>query len=171
VYLFAGAASISACNIGEIPEPVVQIASLILGSFIIGVYQGFYCHPRLQVLYIGTVCLGVATSALLAAIPKFRNDAYLPLRNSIYVATAAFGVVPLAHWAILCAQHSEGVCDPAFFEAAVVMLLLYGFGFALYHFKFPERHWPGSFDVLFNSHNLVRCVVGDARVWLCWYWK
>ena len=84
-------------------------------------YQGFYCHFKLKVLYIGVVCLGVAASIAMASSPKMLADKYAALRNTVYVFTVAFAVVPLGHFLVLCSNHSDGVCDPAFFEAAVIM--------------------------------------------------
>ena len=50
---------------------------------------------------------------------------------------------------------------------SVARLLLYGAGFTVYHFKIPERFAPGAFDVLFNSHNLVRLNPCDVRMRRC----
>jgi hypothetical protein len=67
--------------------------------------------------------------------------------------------VPLCHWMFNCWEHSEGVCDPIFFEAAVVMLLMYGAGFAVYLTKLPECFLPGRCDLLFS-----RCVCGALLI-------
>jgi hypothetical protein len=92
-----------------------------------------------------------------------------------------FGVVPLCHWMYNCWEHTEGVCDPIFFEAAVLMLLMYGAGFAVYLTKLPECFLPGRCDLLFSRYGAcgtspkvleLFCVHGRACVVvkLAWAW-
>ncbi len=59
-------------------------------------------------------------------MPAFRADKFQRLRNGVYVGTVAFAALPLAHWSYNCWRHTEGVCDPVFFQASLLMLLLYG---------------------------------------------
>ena len=38
--------------------------------------------------------------------------------------------------------------------ALLLMGFFYIFGAAMYALRFPEKWWPGSFDLAMNSHNL-----------------
>jgi len=46
------------------------------------------------------------------------------------------------------------------------MLGLYGVGFWFYASAWPERRWPGQFDMALHSHQLWHaCIVGAVLVW------
>ncbi len=143
---------------------LLGIGLLILGSYIIGVYQGFYCHPPFIGLYVAVVLAGVTASATLAVVPKFLQDKYQTLRNTVFVGTVAFAVVPLSHWVALSLAKPYEQQNFSFLLWCLLMLSMYAIGFVLYTVRLPERLAPGYFDLFLNSHQLVRCIDGTASM-------
>lgn len=66
---------------------LIGISALILGSYMIGVYQGFYCHTPFIILYVCVVLGCVIMSGVLAVTPKFLDAKFDWLRNTMFVCT------------------------------------------------------------------------------------
>ncbi|KAJ5371970.1 hypothetical protein N7517_003976 [Penicillium concentricum] len=75
----------------------VAIVFQILGSFISGIYIGFYCEPHLQKLYWSMIgSLGFLTGFVVVH-PKLQSQKWRLLRSSSFVATGLSAFAPIIH--------------------------------------------------------------------------
>ncbi|KAJ8977550.1 hypothetical protein NQ317_018663 [Molorchus minor] len=81
------------------------IALSLLAIYTSGVYYAFWCEEGLQNFYLSTVTL-IFVIAMMLQIPKFKiND---NVKMLVFVAWAAYGVIPTLHWTI----HMGGFENP-----------------------------------------------------------
>lgn len=80
------------------------ICVLIYGSFVAGLYSGFYCRPLWQWLYLSLLSVMIALTLLLTLVDKYLAPRYAAVRTGVLVCTVAFGVVPAVHWAATAAR-------------------------------------------------------------------
>ena len=126
-----------------------SIAVLIAGSTVPPIYYGFWCSPAQGWAYIAACGLLAAATMAMGMTPSFRTPSWRLVRTMSFIATGAFGVVPLLH--LMRGPHAQ------YAEAMEGLLLmggLYIFGALLYGFRVPERYWPGRFDLGGASHNV-----------------
>ncbi|TDH72396.1 hypothetical protein CCR75_002756 [Bremia lactucae] len=139
------------------------ITILIAGSFYPLIYYSFYCHPWLRSIYLGCISVLASITFVVALLPIFGTPKFLVARTCIFLALGFFGVVPVSHlvWHF-------GLFDPhvtVMIGPLLLMGLLYTSGAIIYATKFPERFFPGRFDLWFSSHQLWHiCVVAAALV-------
>ncbi|KAF1779431.1 AdipoR/hemolysin-III-related [Phytophthora cactorum] len=139
------------------------ITILIAGSFYPLIYYSFYCHPWLRSVYLVSISTMAALTFVVALLPIFGTPKFLVARTCIFLALGFFGVVPVTHlvWHF-------GLFDPhvtVMIGPLLLMGLLYTSGAIIYATKFPERFFPGRFDLWFSSHQLWHiCVVAAALV-------
>ncbi|KAI9916362.1 hypothetical protein PsorP6_017836 [Peronosclerospora sorghi] len=153
------------------------ITILIAGSFYPMIYYSFYCHPWLRNTYLVSISTMAALTFIVALLPVFSTPRFLVARTCIFLALGFFGVIPVTHlvWHF-------GFFDPhvtVMLGPLLLMGLLYTSGAIIYATKFPERFYPGRFDLWFSSHQLWHlCVVVAALVHFAnalqqyeWRWK
>ncbi|KAG1709613.1 hypothetical protein DVH05_020268 [Phytophthora capsici] len=139
------------------------ITILIAGSFYPMIYYSFYCYPWLRSAYLVSISVMAALTFVVALLPVFGTPKFLVARTCIFLALGFFGVVPVTHlvWHF-------GLFDPhvtVMIGPLLLMGLLYTSGAIIYATKFPERFFPGRFDLWFSSHQLWHiCVVAAALV-------
>ncbi|CAI5742303.1 unnamed protein product [Hyaloperonospora brassicae] len=139
------------------------ITILIAGSFYPMIYYSFYCHPWQRSVYLVVISTLAALTFTVALLPVFGTPKFLVARTCIFLALGFFGVVPVTHlvWRF-------GLSDPhvtIMIGPLLLMGLLYTSGAIIYATKFPERFYPGRFDLWFSSHQLWHiCVVAAALV-------
>ncbi|DBA84229.1 TPA: hypothetical protein ACH3X2_006294 [Trebouxia sp. C0005] len=140
----------------------VGIALLIVCSFYPPVYYGFMCYPWWQMFYLALItALGIGTMVV-SVHNSFQAKDYRVFRASLFAGLGMTGIVPVIHgWAVnydIAAVHSALSLD-------VLMGLIYLTGAILYACRFPERMFPGKFDLAFSSHQLFHvCVVVAAAI-------
>mmetsp|Transcript_2159 Transcript_2159/g.5657 ORF Transcript_2159/g.5657 Transcript_2159/m.5657 type:complete len:154 (+) Transcript_2159:415-876(+) len=129
------------------------ISILIAGSFAPIIYYGFLCEPALRWTYL--VAVG-ALSAVSFSVGMYSGLWPSPFwrlaRVTAFTATGGFGVVPLGH--LLARQQAGHPAWGSLFAYLSAMLGLYGLGVVLYTSRFPERFYPGRFDLWFSSHQV-----------------
>jgi adiponectin receptor len=142
---------------------VLGIVSLILGSFVAGLRVGFYCSTVTASLYLVATVLMLGTAAAMMVVPSLRdNPALGPIRTMVLAGTVAWGLVPATHWILIA---PDDMIIHAFTGLAS-MFLLYAGGFLVFSLRLPERFSPGSFDILFASHQWWHlATVLAALVW------
>jgi adiponectin receptor len=138
------------------------ITILIAGSFYPMIYYSFYCHPTILRLYLTAITTMAAITFAITLMPAFSTPKFLVLRTSIFLSLGFFGLVPIGHliW-------EYGLFDPhvtVMIGPLVLMGLLYTMGAIIYATRFPERFYPGRFDVLFSSHQLWHIFVVAAAL-------
>jgi adiponectin receptor len=139
------------------------ITIMIAGSFYPLIYYSFYCHPWVLRVYLTTISSMAAITFAITLVPAFGTSKYLMLRTGVFLSLGLFGVVPMIHliWQF-------GIFDPhvtVMIGPLLIMAALYIAGAVIYATRFPERFYPGRFDVWFSSHQLWHiCVVAAALV-------
>lgn len=138
------------------------ISILIAGSFYPVIYYSFYCSPWTRRAYLATISALAAVTFAVTLLPAFHTPKYLVARTGIFLALGFFGVVPVGHliWRF-------GLFDPhvsVMLGPLLLMGALYTVGAVVYATKFPERLYPGRFDVFFSSHQLWHLFVLAAAL-------
>ncbi|OQR87562.1 adiponectin receptor protein [Achlya hypogyna] len=137
------------------------IILMIAGSFFPVIYYSFYCHQWALNAYLGIVSLLAVGSFAASLVPAFGK--YPSVRSAVFLSMGFFGVVPIVHLV-----YEFGLMDPhvqIMLKPLMLMAALYVLGAAIYGSRFPERFYPGHFDVWFSSHQLWHiCVVLAALV-------
>ncbi|KAI0137418.1 mPR-like GPCR protein [Xylariales sp. AK1849] len=140
----------------------VGIILLIVGSFVSGIYVGFWCEDRERNIYWGmTGGLG-ALSVFVMLHPKFQGPRWRTFRLLILVCTALSGIAPVAHgikkfgfWQMLL---QSGL--PYYLAEGGIFLI----AATIYATRFPERIKPGAFDIYGSSHQIFHILVVFATV-------
>ena len=136
---------------------------MIAGSFYPIIYYAFYCQPNLVLFYISAITIMACMTFVLSLVPAFGTDKYRLLRTGAFVALGGFAIFPLGHLMV-----KYGVSDPhvtIFLDQLLLMGAIYIGGAFIYATRFPERFFPGKFDVWLSSHQLWHvCVVLAAMV-------
>lgn len=141
------------------------ITIMIAGSFYPLIYYSFYCHPWILSTYLTSISVLAGITFVISLVPAFGTPKYLLLRTGIFLSLGFFGVIPMGHlvWQF-------GLFDPhvtVMLGPLLLMAALYVIGATIYATRFPERFYPGRFDVWFSSHQLWHvCVVAAALVHL-----
>nr|CCA17357.1 adiponectin receptor protein putative [Albugo laibachii Nc14] len=139
------------------------ITIMIAGSFYPLVYYSFYCHPWIRHMYLTAITVMAAATFVISLIPAFGTPKYLYLRTGVFLGLGTFGIFPISHLIF-----HFGLSDPHITVTIGPLLLmgaLYVSGAVIYATRFPERFYPGRFDVWFSSHQLWHiCVVAAALV-------
>jgi adiponectin receptor len=144
------------------------ICVLISGSIVPLIYCMFYQEGMevARTCYIVLILTASAVGGVVNLSPKFSQPLYRPMRAVVFIINAGLGIIPIAHFAIL-----KGVTSAEFQYLMEPLLLVGAFylvGACFYSFRFPERFWPGKFDIFFASHQFwhVFVVLGaSAHYW------
>eukprot|EP00218_Dolichomastix_sp_CCMP3274_P001990 CAMPEP_0170161018 /NCGR_PEP_ID=MMETSP0033_2-20121228/74982_1 /TAXON_ID=195969 /ORGANISM="Dolichomastix tenuilepis, Strain CCMP3274" /LENGTH=321 /DNA_ID=CAMNT_0010398607 /DNA_START=29 /DNA_END=991 /DNA_ORIENTATION=+ len=142
------------CSERHLTCDLLGIVIQILGLYCWGFWHGFQCSPVIRTRYM--VAVGVLTPymVLVAVLPLCKRfHAVVVVSYALFVAA---GLVPVAHFAhrtgIFSAHETPDPADVALMGGICVMFAFYLIGVIFYVTHWPERRWPGSFDVLGHSH-------------------
>lgn len=127
------------------------ISFLVASSIITTEYAAFYCEPTSRWIYILTTAVLGVGGVILPWHPTFNKADMAWLRVMFYVTLALTGFLPIGQLAA-----SRGIGWAVYFYAPITKsILVYFIGACLYATKTPERWFPGMFDYVGCSHNLV----------------
>lgn len=131
------------------------ISFLVASSIITTEYAAFYCEPGSRYFYIlTTLGLGIA-GVIFPWHPTFNKADMAWLRVFFYVSLALTGFIPVFQLSM-----TRGIDWAIYFYAPITKsILVYFMGAMLYACKVPERWFPGMFDYVGCSHNLVRLLL------------
>ena len=132
---------------------LLGISVLIVGSYAASLHLGFGdCHLHLYFLYIGILmCFVVWIIATLTLKNVFDHQNLL---YRLLGAAVGFGTLPCIHWLHTCATDSASVCLPHLEWYMLGMMGCYSVGYGFFMFRFPERFFPASFDLVGSSHQI-----------------
>ncbi|KAF2994304.1 hypothetical protein E8E14_002168 [Neopestalotiopsis sp. 37M] len=140
----------------------VGIIFLIVGSFIPGIYAGFWCEQFERTIYFGmTGGLG-AISIIVMLHPKFQGLKWRTFRLLTLVCTGLSGIAPIAH-----GIYKFGFPQMALQSGLPYYLVeggLFLLGALVYATRFPERLHPGKFDIWGSSHQIFHILVVFATI-------
>lgn len=151
------------------------IIFLILGSFISGVYVGFYCMPTLQIVYWTMIGVLGISALVLVLHPQMQGIAYRNTKAMVFTLTALSGFAPIGHGLYLYGWNDmwERSGMPYWFLEGA----FYGFGVLLFATRFPECWKQETFDIIGSSHQLFHILVVCGAsvhlwgVWDAWNWN
>ncbi|XP_024938284.1 progestin and adipoQ receptor family member 3 isoform X1 [Cephus cinctus] len=138
------------------------IALSLLAIYMSGVYYAFWCHKDLQQFYLITVLL-IFVVAMLLQVPRFNVNGNVKL--IVFVAWAAYGVLPTLHWSIAMGG-MENPMVRMLLPRVLGMYVISGGAFLIYLSKVPERFFPGWVDYVGSSHQWWHALV----VLALYYW-
>ena len=147
----------------------VGILTLILASFISGIYVGFYCNPFLQRVYWTMITSLSLISGVLVVHPRLQGMKYRSYRTWAFVLTGLSGFAPVIHGLCLYGWEEMWVRSgmPYWYLEGAVYLI----GAFFFATRIPESIWPNSFDVWCSSHQIFHLlVVAGALVHLSGVW-
>ena len=138
------------------------IAFMIVGSFIPWTFYAFYGFKKLQIGYSIAMLILCIVCVTISFIEKFAEPQYLKFRAGMFIALGVSTVIPVVHSAFLQAKLFDVgiiggvkiIWQEYYLWALLLMGGLYILGAVCYALRFPEKWWPGKFDLAFNSHNI-----------------
>ncbi|KAM7216930.1 hemolysin-III related domain containing protein [Rhypophila decipiens] len=141
------------------------IVFLIVGSYVPALWYGFYCMDEKLMIYMSAiVTLGLGCIAV-SWVEFFRTPAWRPYRALMFVGLGVSGVGPILHGVSIYGYshlNERMGLNWVIFQGA-----LYIFGAFLYAARWPERQFPGTFDIWGSSHQIFHmCVVLAAAAHL-----
>lgn len=138
------------------------IAGIITASFLVGIHYGYWCHVTLGRIYLSVVfvlsCVALAWPYIPALFRNFKASVIF------FASFVTFALVPLFHWVFLVGGLSSPQAD-LFFWKLLQTFAFYGAGFFFYLMQYPERLYPGAFDLYAHSHQLwhIGVLLGALR--------
>lgn len=133
------------------------IVLVMWGTGVSGAHFAFYCQPRLQALYHVALTATAVGCGVFTLRPKFRQPTHRTMRFLMYCFLGASLFAPVVHgW---CSVGLAALDDMMGLESFLGLALINFSGAALYAARIPERWFPGTFDLLGQSHNLMHILV------------
>jgi len=153
------------------------IISLIAGSWVPGVYYGFYCQKGVSSFYVVMVSIIQsvelrrknwsliafkifslsAVCATLLLVPHFRTPRWKHFRTAMFLSLGISGFFPMTYAAKefgVAQAHSQMGWGWIILEA-----VFYISGALVYASQYPEKAWPGSYDFFGSSHQVFHVLV------------
>ncbi|KAJ1887715.1 hypothetical protein LPJ81_006467 [Coemansia sp. IMI 209127] len=140
----------------------VGILVLILGSYLPGLYYGYFESHLLMLTYMAMNIALFVAGIVVSISPHLQKPHLRWLRPIVFVSIAVSGFIPVLHHIIV-----HGIAASARSMGLYYMFGMYSFyvlGTLLYAFNIPERWYPGLFDIVGNSHQLFHCLVFTAAL-------
>ncbi|KAL5416863.1 hypothetical protein PMIN03_001928 [Paraphaeosphaeria minitans] len=133
------------------------IVFLIWGSFIPVMYYGFQNEPQLMKTYVTMITTLAAATSTVSVHHKFRTPALRPFRALMFVLMGLSAVFPVFHAKSLYGYSQ--LCESIGVGWMFLEGFLYILGAATYAARFPERVYPGRFDIWGSSHQVFHILV------------
>ncbi|KAK5996720.1 ADIPOR-like receptor SPBC12C2.09c [Cladobotryum mycophilum] len=133
------------------------IVALIVGSYVPALYYGFFCRPVLMTGYLYLICtLGIGC-VIVSWVDKFRTSAWRPYRALMFVSLGVSGIIPVCHGILV--DGYPVLEDRMSLSWVILQGAMYIFGAFLYAVRWPERSFPGTFDIWGSSHQIFHMFV------------
>eukprot|EP01117_Protostelium_nocturnum_P013687 TRINITY_DN5132_c0_g1_i1.p2 TRINITY_DN5132_c0_g1~~TRINITY_DN5132_c0_g1_i1.p2 ORF type:complete len:335 (-),score=58.74 TRINITY_DN5132_c0_g1_i1:27-1031(-) len=126
----------------------IGITVMIVGSNFPPLYYGFYCHPNLQIFYLGTISIFGILGLFVSCIDVFSTPSYRLHRLGFFLVFGFCVLFSMPHFVHL---NSWEFSLPILWRE-VCMGLLYSIGAFFYATRWPESKYPGRVDHGFSSH-------------------
>lgn len=135
------------------------ISFMIWGSIIPVLYYVFYEDPFWQTVYIVGSTILCSATLMFCALPADVLHRAKKARVLSYCAAGSFLVAPFFHavwkWGMFSPQVLRYTND----GYMALVGFFYVFGAFIYISRFPEKHFPGKFDLFFASHQIWHILV------------
>lgn len=165
-FLLSGLFHLFCCHSHQVSQAwnkcdYVGIMLMIVGSCYPSIYYSFHCTPALQAGYLLAISFfGLLTLPTLV-MDTFTHFSYRKLRAWLFVGLGMSGIFPAAHAIYLHTWETAMLAGSLHWS--LCMGFFYLFGAFLYAQQYPERWWPGKFDLWLHSHQIFHlCVLAAA---------
>ncbi|KAI5455863.1 putative hemolysin-III channel protein Izh2 [Mariannaea sp. PMI_226] len=138
------------------------IVALIVGSFVPALYYGFFCKPTLLMAYLCLIFVLGTGCATVSWVEQFRTPKWRLYRAMIFMGLGLSGLIPITHGVTI--YGFKGLEDRMSVTWITIHGAIYIFGAVLYAARWPERSFPGAFDILGSSHQIFHICVLLAAV-------
>ncbi|CAF1357982.1 unnamed protein product [Rotaria magnacalcarata] len=143
----------------------IGINILIFGSMVPVIHYLFYCSLQFKTIYISvlfvlSIVSMIGTSSAACSKPRYR-----PFKAILFIALGLYGVAPVTH---ACILHGLSRMFEMGFLYLCIMAVTYIAGGVVYAIRIPERCFPGRFDIIGQSHQILHIAV-IAAVYLHFY--
>lgn len=131
-----------------------------LSAFLPIIYYVFALDVRLKRIYLSSLAIVSLLVLIMTQYKPFARNELRPLRAVIFSSLFLVTIMPVIH-----AIYKFGVgvaIDEASLQSFLGFALAAAIGISFYSTEFPERFWPGKFDLFFHSHQIfhVWAVIG-----------
>ncbi|CAF1373264.1 unnamed protein product [Rotaria sordida] len=93
----------------------------------------------------------IGTSSAACSKPRYR-----PFKAILFIALGLYGVAPATH---ACILHGLSRMFEMEFLYLCIMAVTYITGGIIYAIRIPERYFPGRFDIVGQSHQILHIAV------------
>ena len=142
------------------------IAVLTVFSFYPLIYYGLLCQTVARLFYlISVTVLGVAVVSV-SLLDFFQKAQWRTFRYCLFSGLGLYAIFPIVHILLL---HFSVPRVRSAMAWDIVHGVFYLGGGAIYAARIPERFFPGRFDLVLNSHQVMHSMVLAAAVihWRC----
>ncbi|CAF0784731.1 unnamed protein product [Rotaria sordida] len=137
----------------------------ILGCYLCGIHISFECYRTWRLRY-ETIIIGIIFIAVIYYVQGIKQYITQNIHVTLFVTISLLGILPGLHWYYLHGGWSNQHVQE-FFPKLFILYGILGIGALAYLTKFPERFFPGYFDILLASHQIWHFSVLAAFIW--WY--
>ncbi|KAI1096419.1 HlyIII-domain-containing protein [Rostrohypoxylon terebratum] len=138
------------------------IVLVMWGTGISGTYFTFYCDEFLRNTYFAILSSTALGCGVFTLRPEFRKPTYRTTRFLMYCFLGASLFAPIVHGLFRVGREE---LENAMELWSFLGLALINFsGAAVYAMRIPERWFPGTFDLLGQSHNWMHVLVLTGAV-------
>jgi adiponectin receptor len=128
----------------------VGVCCLIAGSAIPMIHFPFYCHPWHLWTYTSLVSAIFVAACVVVAHPRLQANHLAGLRVGLFFALGVICGTPVLHLLATVRIREAAIGNAVLFY--VVMALAVLAGAVVYALQWPEKRYPGRFNVWCNSH-------------------
>lgn len=126
------------------------VALLVAASVWTTIYNEFYCQPNLAMLYsLSTLVVGIV-GALVPWASWFNERQNKSWRIVVFLTMCFTSLAPFGHAVFEHGLHKT----LSFLSPIIPSLMCYIIGLCFYATNWPERAWPGRFDLFLHAHQI-----------------
>lgn len=140
---------------GWFSADLAGITAAILGTWVLGLYYGFYCFDTLRNIYMVWCTVMISASMAMMFNPKYISDQWRSIRILHLSSLCVFGFIPIFHWFYV----SPAAEVDLFMPHIIKFYLIQATALTLYLSKFPECFMPGTFDFIGQSHTFWHLLI------------
>lgn len=137
---------------------------MLIGTSLIGiVHYSLIDNPKIKNFFISLITIIGLASLVVTWNPNFKTPAWRPIRTGIFVLFSFTGLIPVCYGFYV--YDINTVVNRAGLKYVGLEALSYLSGASLYAGRFPERTFPGTFDLFGHSHQIFHILVVAGAYW------
>ncbi|KAI8914224.1 hemolysin-III related-domain-containing protein [Gorgonomyces haynaldii] len=143
------------------------ISALICGGCCAWIYYLLYCEPIAQICSLILLCIANLVGIFGPMLSFWRKPEFRVGRTVVYITSGCVGIVPVTYYIMKYGMdafpdHATNIAIPC----TLFMVFQYIFGAVIYANRFPEKRYPGVFDIFGASHQWWHVLVFTATLTL-----